>query len=163
MSPILLILIGIPLLSLVWLIWANRRLKKLQAPRFVSVFLTVCIAILLLGYIWVILSRGEHVPKVSPLVYSIILLWGILSLPLIALPSMTGWSLFSLFRALAGKAPAPSPEKTSGVDQTRRQFLGTAAYGHFGRTDLNVRWEDTDLAETLANAAGTTPVALATA
>ncbi|OPZ82873.1 MAG: S-adenosylmethionine synthase [bacterium ADurb.Bin429] len=49
------------------------------------------------------------------------------------------------------------------LDLRRPQFLGTAAYGHFGRTDLNVRWEDTDLAETLANAAGTTPVALATA
>lgn len=30
----------------------------------------------------------------------------------------------------------------------------TAAYGHFGRTDLNVRWEDTDMAETLRKDAG---------
>jgi S-adenosylmethionine synthetase len=29
----------------------------------------------------------------------------------------------------------------------------TAAYGHFGRTDLSVSWEDTDMAETLRNAA----------
>jgi S-adenosylmethionine synthetase len=28
-------------------------------------------------------------------------------------------------------------------------YRQTAAYGHFGRTDLNVRWEDTDMAETL--------------
>ncbi len=49
------------------------------------------------------------------------------------------------------------------LDLRRPQFLGTAAYGHFGRTDLDVRWEETDLAVTLANAAGTTPVALAPA
>jgi len=28
-------------------------------------------------------------------------------------------------------------------------YKQTAAYGHFGRTDLNVPWEDTDMAETL--------------
>jgi S-adenosylmethionine synthetase len=38
------------------------------------------------------------------------------------------------------------------------QYLGTAAYGHFGRTDLPVRWEQTDLADTLARDAGTTPI-----
>lgn len=125
MSPILLILFAIPLLSLVWLIWANRRLKKLQAPRWVSVILTVSIALLLTGYIWVILSRAEHAPKVSPFVYSIILLWGILSLPLIALPSMTGWSIYALARKLFGKS-SPEPKEPV-VDQSRRQFMGTAA------------------------------------
>jgi len=28
-------------------------------------------------------------------------------------------------------------------------YKDTAAYGHFGRTDLNVPWEETDMAETL--------------
>jgi len=28
-------------------------------------------------------------------------------------------------------------------------YRQTAAYGHFGRTDLTVKWEDTDMAETL--------------
>jgi S-adenosylmethionine synthetase len=32
-------------------------------------------------------------------------------------------------------------------------YRPTAAYGHFGRTDLNVAWEQTDMAETLAGAA----------
>ncbi len=39
----------------------------------------------------------------------------------------------------------------------RPQYLGTAAYGHFGRTDLGVRWEETDRAEEIAARAGTTP------
>jgi S-adenosylmethionine synthetase len=33
-------------------------------------------------------------------------------------------------------------------------YKQTAAYGHFGRTDLNVPWEETDMAETLRTAAG---------
>ena len=33
-------------------------------------------------------------------------------------------------------------------------FKQTAAYGHFGRTDLNVSWEETDMADLLKKAAG---------
>jgi S-adenosylmethionine synthetase len=29
-------------------------------------------------------------------------------------------------------------------------YKQTAAYGHFGRTDLSLPWEETDMAETLA-------------
>jgi S-adenosylmethionine synthetase len=34
------------------------------------------------------------------------------------------------------------------------QFRQVAAYGHFGRTDLPVLWERTDMAEKLRQAAG---------
>jgi S-adenosylmethionine synthetase len=33
-------------------------------------------------------------------------------------------------------------------------FRQTASYGHFGRPDLDLPWEKTDLAETLARGAG---------
>ena len=33
-------------------------------------------------------------------------------------------------------------------------YKQTAAYGHFGRTDLNVPWENTDIAKTLKEKAG---------
>ena len=39
------------------------------------------------------------------------------------------------------------------LDLRRPIYQQTAAYGHFGRTDLNVTWEGTDMAETLKNAA----------
>ncbi len=40
------------------------------------------------------------------------------------------------------------------LDLRKPIYRQTAAYGHFGRTELNVRWEDTDMAETLRTAAG---------
>lgn len=40
------------------------------------------------------------------------------------------------------------------------QYLGTAAYGHFGRNDLHVRWEHTDMASILSREARTTPCAI---
>ncbi len=49
------------------------------------------------------------------------------------------------------------------LDLRRPQYLGTAAYGHFGRTDLDVRWEKLDRAEAIASKAGTRPLALALA
>jgi S-adenosylmethionine synthetase len=39
------------------------------------------------------------------------------------------------------------------LDLRRPIYRGTAAYGHFGRTDLGVSWEGTDMAATLRNAA----------
>jgi S-adenosylmethionine synthetase len=40
------------------------------------------------------------------------------------------------------------------LDLRRPIYKQTAAYGHFGRTDLDVPWEETDMADTLRDAAG---------
>lgn len=40
------------------------------------------------------------------------------------------------------------------LDLRRPIYKQTAAYGHFGRTDLDVPWEDVDMAETLRKEAG---------
>ena len=40
------------------------------------------------------------------------------------------------------------------LDLRRPIYKQTAAYGHFGRTDLDVPWEDTDMAEILKKEAG---------
>jgi S-adenosylmethionine synthetase len=40
------------------------------------------------------------------------------------------------------------------LDLRRPQYLPVAAYGHFGRIELPVRWEETDMAEALRSAAG---------
>ena len=42
----------------------------------------------------------------------------------------------------------------SKLDLRRPIYRQTATYGHFGRVDLNVPWEDTDMAETLRKEAG---------
>ena len=42
----------------------------------------------------------------------------------------------------------------SKLDLRRPIYRQTATYGHFGREDLNVPWEDTDMAETLRKEAG---------
>ncbi len=47
------------------------------------------------------------------------------------------------------------------LELRRPQYRATAAYGHFGRTDLNVRWEQTDMAVALAAAAQTEPLTAA--
>jgi S-adenosylmethionine synthetase len=43
------------------------------------------------------------------------------------------------------------------LDLLRPIYRQTAAYGHFGRTDLDLPWERTDLAELLADEAGLRP------
>ena len=46
--------------------------------------------------------------------------------------------------------PAAIIEK---LELRKPQYRALAAYGHMGRTDLGVKWEETDMAETLKNAA----------
>ncbi|MEJ7762843.1 MAG: methionine adenosyltransferase domain-containing protein, partial [Thermomicrobiales bacterium] len=51
------------------------------------------------------------------------------------------------------------------LDLRRPIYRQTAAYGHFGRTDLDLTWEQTDKAQMLSEAAGVPlaqPVALTT-
>ena len=45
--------------------------------------------------------------------------------------------------------PAKIIEK---LDLRRPIYEQTAAYGHFGRTDVDLSWEHTDMAEALKNA-----------
>jgi S-adenosylmethionine synthetase len=40
------------------------------------------------------------------------------------------------------------------LDLLRPIYAPTAAYGHFGRTDVDLPWEDTSRAEALKSAAG---------
>jgi S-adenosylmethionine synthetase len=45
------------------------------------------------------------------------------------------------------------------LDLRRPIYAKTAAYGHFGRTDVDFPWERTDKADALARAAGLAPTA----
>jgi S-adenosylmethionine synthetase len=47
------------------------------------------------------------------------------------------------------------------LDLRQPIYRQTAAYGHFGRDDLDLPWERTDKAEVLAQAAGIAGLALA--
>jgi S-adenosylmethionine synthetase len=40
------------------------------------------------------------------------------------------------------------------LDLLKPGYKATAAYGHFGREDIEFSWERTDMAETLRDAAG---------
>jgi S-adenosylmethionine synthetase len=54
--------------------------------------------------------------------------------------------LVQLIRKYFDLSPAGIINK---LDLRRPIYKATASYGHFGRTDLNVSWEETDMADTL--------------
>lgn len=133
MSIFKFILIGIPLLSIAWWIWADRRLGRLKAPRSWRLLMGLAVALMLAGFCWVVLGRQERVSAPVPAgLYAVVLLWGLIFLPLLGLPMMTGWALWSTGRQLhqmtrktpglriSGEIP---PTKT----MSRRELLGTAA------------------------------------
>ena len=95
MPVVFFIIFGIPLLSLAWWIWADRRLQRLGAGRAARLALSVAVLLVLGGFVWVICARRDVVtmPIPAPL-YSLVLLWGLIFLPkrgLLFLPARVVW------------------------------------------------------------------------
>ena len=119
-----LIIFGIPLLSLAWWWWADRQIRNAgKAPR---IALALAMLALLGGYVWVLLGRREVVTlDVPPPLYALVLLWGIIFLPFVAIPMMVVGSLWAGIRRIF-KIPARSAEHAGGP-WTRRRWLAAAA------------------------------------
>ncbi len=117
------IILGIPVLSLAWWIWADRRLRG--SERWVRIALGLAVGLMLVGYVWVLLGRRDAVMTPIPAgLYALVLLWGLAFLPFVALPSMLGWSVGSLVsRIFKRRKPKDVPDGK----WSRRRWLGTVA------------------------------------
>ena len=125
MHPVLLIIFGIPVLSLLWWWWADRRLRG--AGRGMRLALALPVMAMLAGFIWVILARRDVVTTPIPAGwYALVLLWGLIFLPLLAVPSMFGWSLWKIFRRVF-KNGKPSQDPVEHGTWSRRRWLTTLA------------------------------------
>ena len=125
MPVVILIILAIPLLSLAWWIWADRRLRQLGAGRGARIVLSLAVLLVLAGFVWVICARRDMVTVPIPAaLYSLVLLWGLIFMPMLGLPTMMGWSLWSVARRLTQKNP---PVPATSRNWTRREWLGAAA------------------------------------
>lgn len=119
MHTVQLIIFGIPLLSLLWWWWADRRLRGAARGA-----LAVAVLVMLAGFTWVLLARrGVVVTPIPAAWYALVLLWGLIFLPLVALPSMVGWSLWTLVSRFFKREETPG----DGTGWTRRRWLTTLA------------------------------------
>ncbi len=122
------IIVGIPLLSLAWWIWADRRLSRLGASRGWRIVLSLAVLALLAGFVWVLLARREMVTMQIPApLYASVLLWGLIFLPLVGIPTLLGWAMGSLGLQISRRSQPPDamPLKV-GRKWTRRQWLAAA-------------------------------------
>ncbi len=77
MSIFMLILFGIPVLSLLWFVWAMRSSAMRNAGRRVRWVFAIATAGLLAGFLWLVLYRGDHLAwEPPPWVQAAVLLWG---------------------------------------------------------------------------------------
>jgi len=112
---VFLIISAIPILSLAWWAWAHRRLLSLRAPGYWHWLVAVPMVLLLGGFAWILLDRGGKVPMRLPMVlYAGVMLWGLMFLPFLALPSMFSWGvwasvkrIFNLRRGLSDQSREP--------------------------------------------------------
>lgn len=128
MPVVQMILLGIPLLSLVWWIWADRRLGRLGASPIWRIGFSLAVLALLTGFVWIVLVRKEVVSTPIPsAMYALVLLWGLIYLPFVAIPTVLGWSLGSLGSRFFRKTRKVNPE-TVKLDKkwSRRDWLAAA-------------------------------------
>ncbi len=146
MPIVKMIILGIPLLSLVWWIWVDRRLSQMRVGGRWRAIFSGAMLLILAGFSWVILGRQEVVttPVPAPL-YSLVLLWGLIFLPILALPTMIGWSLWSILRQLLNRRLRVEKMADASTEQgwTRREWLGATtavfpALGTFGTTAFSL-------------------------
>ncbi len=122
----LIIIFGIPLLSVAWWWWAHRRLSQLHAPAIWRWIFSLAVILLLAGFTWIILARREMVDAaVPPAIYAAVLLWGLIFLPFLALPMMTSWAMLATGKFFKKKLrPAVELTPQHPTDPARRRLLG---------------------------------------
>lgn len=131
MSFFLLILLGIPVLSLIWFFWAFRTRALREAGRAVRIAFAVATAALFLGLLWIMLFRSGHLPwQVPSAVQAAVLLWGLLFLPLVALPGLViggvAQAVVRIRRYLASRGREETADLTA-PSPDRRRFLAATA------------------------------------
>lgn len=130
MAFFLMILVGIPLLSLAWWFWADRRLRLLGGSRAWRWAVGLTTFALMGGYLWVVLARRDWVSTpLPPPLYAGVLLWGLLVLPLLALPSVVIWAVWQIGRRLLRRGGEDSVSSGAIGVWTRREWLGAVTLG----------------------------------
>lgn len=123
MKSALLWLLLIPLLSLIWWFWADRRLRKHPPSRIKQLLLAFGLLVFFVGYGWVVLGRdGLVTTSPPPLLMAIVLLWGLIFLPFVAMPMLSSFSLLALIRKFTNR------HDTGGIPSSswsRRKWLGS--------------------------------------
>jgi len=122
----LIIIFGIPLLSLAWWWWAHRRLRQMRTPAVWCWLFSLALIILLGGFAWIILARRELIDATVPTaVYAAVLLWGLVFLPFLALPMMSSWAMLATGKFFKRKLRRADDSATlHAADPARRRLLG---------------------------------------
>ena len=129
MSIFKLLIFGVPLLSFAWWMWADQSLRRLRAGSGFRIGLSLSVLVILVGFIWVFLERRGVVNAPIPsALYALVLLWGLIFMPLLGLPTMVGWALWMLARQLLNRIqPANrSGSSISNATWSRREWLSSA-------------------------------------
>jgi predicted MPP superfamily phosphohydrolase len=132
MNVFYLIILGIPLLSLAYWIWAHWRLRRLGAGAGWHFGVAATMILLVAGYAWVILSRPGLIPPTHPWIYALVLVWALILLPFLAVPMMGGWTILTATKAITRKLVGDDPEvkpppPPSAPSISRREMIGRTA------------------------------------
>lgn len=126
MVVFLFIALSIPLLTMLWLVWAVRHARKSGAPRLARMLPVVVSLIFLAGYAWIFFQRGGELPGLHPWLYAFVLIWALGALPFLALPLAAAGVVSRAWSRFRPRGHAGNQEQTghrTPREVSRRTFL----------------------------------------
>lgn len=109
MIIVLTILIGLPLLTVAWWVWADRRLRRLPRPRLARLLLALFAGGQLAIYAWMIGARMGNLPPVPAAALTATYVWHLIILPATILALLAGGTVTAVMAGLPGLTRRPRP------------------------------------------------------
>jgi len=133
------ILFSVPVMAIVWWIWAHRRLRRAPRTRLWQGAVAAFSFAFILTFLWMVLARLIELPmQPHPWLMAMLMLWGMIFLPLLGVPSMIVWSVWRLgrtLRQLAERFPIISARKQD-TDLSSSAAAALADDEHFTRRQM---------------------------
>jgi predicted MPP superfamily phosphohydrolase len=121
----LLLIYGLPVLGVLWWIWADRSVRKMKRARWWRIGVGAWMAMMVGGYIWLLVTRRFHIGALPPVaIQSAVYIWHLLMMPMMLVMAAVVGIYFATARGIRKFKPAPSPVGTS-----RREMLGAVVAG----------------------------------
>jgi hypothetical protein len=131
MAIFLLILFSVPVVAMLWWLWAHRRLRHAPWARWWQAAVAAFSLTFLLTFAWVLAARITGLP-ISPHAWlmAMLMIWGMMFLPLLGVPSMMLWGHLA-GRAVGHRIVQRSEvgRKKSEADVMRRRMMKRSPAG----------------------------------
>lgn len=131
------ILFSVPLVAILWWMWAHRRLRSVPGSWWWQAAIAVFSMTFVLTFLWMVAARMT-VLTAAPHAWlmAMLMIWGMLFLPLLGVPSMVMWGLWRVARFLRKRLQKSNVSRRGLTDNASESAETMAADEAFSRRQM---------------------------